>query len=132
MVKIEEYILLPLEERQSHLRLNEPCIIRGSEKCVSDYMRGVLADRFDTSYPVGQTVHACHACGNGSCSNFHHVYWGTPRENGLDSKRDGSRPLVFDSMVKKYGREKALEIVRAAARLGGRGNRRKETILVGG
>lgn len=124
MIAIEDYIKLPLNERQSHLKLDEPCIERGgSIWSVSSAMRGVLAHVFDTTYPVGQTVLACHGCNNQKCSNLHHLYWGTPAENIKDSLVCGSRMNMWLTTVRKHGEEKAHEIFRNAARKGGQAGR---------
>ena len=81
---IEDYIKLPQEERQKHLRLDEPCIEIGGN---STQFKGHLAHKLNTTIPHGrkENVLLCHACNNGKCSNPYHHYWGTARENILDS-----------------------------------------------
>jgi hypothetical protein len=112
MIKIEDYMKKSLEERKAHLKLDEPCLLRGGQRTtVSIMMRGVLAFIFDTTLPVGQTVHACHACNNYLCSNSNHVYWGTCRENELDARRNGKKTL-WEYTILKYGPEKAKDVVR--------------------
>ena len=70
MKDINEYIKLPKEDRQNHLRLDEPCLERGGQ---SMYCKGLLAHIHDTTIPSGHKIHVCHACHNGACSNpnFH-------------------------------------------------------------
>jgi len=121
MIKIEEYILLPQQIRQAHLRLHEPCIERGGGTYTSAYSRGLLAHILDTTVPHGMKIHVCHACNNGECSNPYHLYWGTPRENRLDAiacgRNDGK--TVYQRTIEKYGEEKAKELVSNASSIGG-------------
>tara|TARA_Y100000114_G_C11592372_1_gene246382 strand:+ start:39 stop:536 length:498 start_codon:yes stop_codon:yes gene_type:complete len=84
-ILIEDYIKLPQEERQKHLRLNEEdCIEIGGN---STQFKSLLAHTLNTTIPNGrkENVLLCHACNNGKCSNPYHHYWGTARENILDS-----------------------------------------------
>lgn len=108
MIKIEEYVLLPKPERQKHLRLGEPCIERGgggkTGSLTSTYCRGLLAEKFDTTFPSGMKILVCHACHNGKCSNANHLYWGTPKENLEDARRNGTKS-IRQIMIEKYGAE---------------------------
>jgi hypothetical protein len=103
MKKIEEYILLPKEERQKHLRLDEPCLERGGQ---SMYLKGLLAHLHETTIPSGKMIHVCHACHNGKCSNPNHLYWGTASENKKDADSNGGKS-IWERMVDKYGLEEA-------------------------
>ena len=89
MIKIEEYMKLSKVERQSHVKLNEPCIERGGYIVhgTNSYMvKGLLAHILDTTIPVKFTLAGClHACGNGKCSNPNHLYWGSHAENMADA-----------------------------------------------
>jgi hypothetical protein len=106
MKRIEDYILLSLEERQAHLNLEEPCLERGGQ---SMYLKGLLAHIHDTTIPSGKKIHVCHACNNAACSNPNHLYWGTASENALD--RDAYYgTTIWDKMVEKYGLEEARRI----------------------
>src|ERR1017187_48485 len=80
---IYEYILRSKEHRQRHLCLDEACICIGGR---SDGFRGLLAHYLGTTIPKGKTIHLCHACNNGKCSNSRHLYWGTNKENIDDSE----------------------------------------------
>ena len=82
IIKINEYIELSKEQRQIHLKLDEPCLERGG--CHNNY-RGVLTEYLGTEFPSGNKIHCCHACNNDKCSNPRHLYWGTARENQDDS-----------------------------------------------
>jgi len=113
MTIIEDYILLSKTMRQAHLKLDEPCINRGHDD-VSSYMWGVLANRFDTTYPTGSKIMACHACHNSACSNQYHVYWGTREENAQDAKANGKKS-VWECTVIKYGEEQAKLLNRHAS-----------------
>ena len=103
MKHIEEYIQLPFEERQKHLRLDEPCLERGGQ---SMYLKGLLAHIHDTTIPSGKKIHVCHACHNGKCSNPNHLYWGTARENKKDADNNGGKS-IWEKMIDKYGIEEA-------------------------
>lgn len=122
MLDINEYINLSLAERQQHLKLKEPCLERGGQ---SMYMKGLLAHIHDTTIPSGKKIHVCHACHNAKCSNPNHLYWGTAQENRMDAKANGKKS-IWESMVEKYGIEKAREMQkRPNASLGGKANKGK-------
>ena len=103
MKDINEYINLPQEDRQAHLKLDEPCLERGGQ---SMYLKGLLAHIHETTIPSGHKIHVCHACHNGLCSNPNHLYWGTARENKIDAVNNGAK-TVWQHMVEKYGIEEA-------------------------
>ena len=103
MKNIDEYISLSKAERQSHLRLDEPCIERGAG---SYYFKGLLAHVLDTTVPTGSKIHLCHACNNGACGNPNHLYWGTAKENRQDQVENGGK-TIWERMVEKHGLEKA-------------------------
>lgn len=124
MQKIEEYILKSQDERQTHLRLDEPCIERGGQ---SMYLKGLLAHLHETTIPSGKKIHVCHACHNAKCSNPNHLYWGTASENRIDAVNNGAGS-VWESMVKKYGEEEARKMQARSsdqAAKAGRGNKGK-------
>jgi len=106
---IEEYITLPKEDRQRHLRLHEPCIERGGPQKggLSSYCKGLMAHLLDTTIPTGHKIHICHACNNEKCSNPNHLYWGTAKENRLDQGHGSS---VWQRTVEKYGYEQACKM----------------------
>ena len=98
-----KYLLEEQTLRQSHLKLDEDCIERGGS---STQHRGVLAQYLDT--PIyGRPADLCHACHNAKCSNPHHLYWGTRKENILDAKADGTWKTVWERCVDKYGYDEA-------------------------
>lgn len=104
---IEDYIKLLKEERQKHLDLESPCILRGGN---STQHRGILVQYLDTTFPKGRIL-LCHACGNGECSNPVHLYWGTDKENIVeDGKKFGTFENPWKRMVEKYGYEGACKI----------------------
>lgn len=120
MIIIEQYILLPLEQRQKHLKLGGPCIERGGDPLyTSVHVRGLLADLFDTTIPKGFKIYACHACNNSNCSNVFHCYWGTAIENRADGKANGMGN-VWENMIRKYGEEEARRLCRVSGSLAGK------------
>ena len=123
MKDIYEYIKLSQEERQAHLKLDDPCIERGGQ---SMYLKGLVAHLRDTTIPDGKKIHVCHACHNAKCSNPDHLYWGTASENAID--RDNFYGLtIWDRMVEKHGLEEAKRIQgrNGDQSKGGRGNKGK-------
>ena len=106
MKDIYEYITLPKETRQAHLKLDTPCIERGAG---SFYFKGLLAHILDTTVPTGKTIHLCHACHNGKCGNPNHLYWGTSQENSKDRVSNGGKS-IWQKMVEKYGEEEARQM----------------------
>ncbi len=115
MIKIEDYILLELSERQLHLKLDEACIKRGG---MSSYCKGLMAHILNTTIPSGYKINVCHACHNSACSNPNHMYWGTSSENSLDRMRNGGL-TIWENAVLKYGEEKAREIYSKKAKIAG-------------
>lgn len=117
MFRIEEFITRTLTERQAHLQLNQPCIERGGSGAMASFtVRGLLADKFDTTMPTGRKIHACHACNNCRCSNINHVYWGTVIENSADARTFGTYKSVWERLVLKYGLETAKEMQKVGGR----------------
>lgn len=105
-VSISEYIGLSKEERQRHLNLSEPCIEIGGS---SYQFKGMLAHVLKTTIPIKKdNVLVCHACNNGGCSNQHHLYWGTPRDN-YDDAIEAGVPSFHEKCVSKYGKEEWLK-----------------------
>lgn len=119
MIKIEEYMLRSKEDRQMHIKLEEQCIERGGPEKggLSAYCKGLLAHILDTSIPSGKFIYVCHACNNEKCSNPHHLYWGTPKENCDDKMKAGCK-TAWEFTVEKYGLEEAKRIVKENSKLG--------------
>lgn len=107
MKDILDYIQLPLEDRQEHLKLDEACIERGGQ--YSMYLKGLLAHIHDTTMPDVKSIHVCHACHNASCSNPNHLYWGTASENAQDRMNNGDLN-IWEKTVAKHGLTEAKRI----------------------
>ena len=122
MTPIDEYILLPKETRQLHLKLSDPCVERGGQ---SMYLKGLLAHLHNTSIPSGHKIHVCHACNNALCSNPSHIYWGTAQENRLDFAATGNDKTIWERMVGKYGIVTATEMNSRTHNKNGSGNKGK-------
>ena len=103
MLPINIYMTLNKEERQAHLKLDDPCVERGGQ---SMYCKGLLAHMRDTTIPSGHMAHVAHACHNKLCSNPDHLYWGTSSENSLDRMANGCK-TIWENMVEKYGEDEA-------------------------
>lgn len=100
MKRIEDYIKLSKEDRQSHLNLNESCVFRSTIKNgTSGLCKALLAHVLDTEIPFGMKIHLCHACNQGHCCNPNHLYWGTAKENFADTPRKSA----WERTVEKYG-----------------------------
>jgi hypothetical protein len=121
MKNIYEYINLPKEERQSHLKLDEECVERGAG---SYYFKGLLAHQLDTTVPTGHKIHLCHACNNGACGNPNHMYWGTAKENRQDQVTNGGQ-TIWERTVEKHGLEKAKALNIRQGNTNGSGNKGK-------
>jgi hypothetical protein len=106
MIDIKEYMQLSQTERQVHLKLEQPCDERGG---LSAYFKGLLAYHLDTSIPSGRQIHLCHACHNGACSNVTRLYWGTPKENRMDSIANGAPINPTEAIKRRDGHTDAMK-----------------------
>lgn len=104
--RIEEYMQQGREERRAHLKLKTPCVAIGG---TSGMFKGLLAHHLKTMVPHRSSVMLCHACNNGGCSNVDHLYWGTAKDNHIDSVEAGTYKRVFidkehaSALGKRYG-----------------------------
>lgn len=101
MIEAEKHILLQRDERRKHLNLSEPCDERGG---TSKEFKGLLAHYLGTSIPSGRLILLCHACHNWKCSNVHHLYWGTHKDNITDYLENGGES-IYERSIRKYGKE---------------------------
>ena len=121
MIDVTDFIKRAREERQQHLRLDEPCCERGGN---STNHKGVLAQYLDTTIPSGRIL-LCHACNNGKCSNPKHLYWGTDKENITIDNPNFKSP--WQRKVEKYGLEEATRMnARGDKSAGGKANKGKQ------
>jgi hypothetical protein len=122
-IDIRNYIALNRDDRRKHLKLDEPCSEIGGS---SGQFRGLLAYHLRTTIPVGRSIHLCHACHNGKCSNVNHLYWGTQSDNSIDIRENGTK-TVYQRTRDKYGEEAHDLIVKEYSSKGGLGN--KDNVL---
>jgi len=113
MKDINEYIKESYESRTTHLDLESECREIGGN---STSFKGLLSHVLGVTIPKGSRVLLCHKCHNPNCSNPNHLYYGTPKENIIDQKENGTFKSAWERMVDKYGYEEACKI-------NGRGNK---------
>lgn len=99
------------EERRKHLRLDEACIERGGS---SPNFKGLLAEMLGTTIPDTKEVFLCHACHNGKCSNWKHLYWGSRKDNALDYRESPNWKSAWQKMVEKHGEDGARQLMQKA------------------
>jgi hypothetical protein len=115
-IDIKDYMKRERDERRSHLDLDDPCIEIGGD---SRQFRSHLAFHLGTTIPKGKSVNLCHACNNDKCANPKHHYWGSHGDNIIDQYECGARVPIWNTMIEKYGIEKASAMQRKAGRKGG-------------
>jgi hypothetical protein len=126
MIDIQEYMRLSRDARRNHLRLSDPCVIRGGN---SFQMRGLLAHVLDTTIPPprnGRLIVVCHACHNPECGNPYHLYWGNNSDNRIDSIENGGIKNAYYYNVKNHGVEYANSVNirnKESASKSGKGNK---------
>lgn len=113
---------ISIEERKSHLNLNDKCIERGGN---STKFQGILALYLNTNFPNNNKVILCHACNNDKCSNPLHLYWGTHKENTADAIKHGTHTNIWTRTVKKHGIEKALQMWGKRGEKTGKANKKR-------
>ena len=123
MKKVENFVNeTTREERKKLLKLDEPCHLRGLK--YSTQLIALVAYHYDTTLPEnGNKILVCHGCMNSGCSNPNHMYWGTKKDNKLDDYQLGNQKTIYQSMVDKYGEDKAKEMIRENASKGGKKNK---------
>jgi len=113
MKNVEELVIrVSREERRSHLDLSMPCIFRGGS---SPAFRGLLATMLDTTIPQSKEVFLCHACHNGGCSNWKHLYWGTRKDNGQDYRESPVWKTGWQKMLDRHGESQARTLMSKAS-----------------
>lgn len=123
MKDINEYILESYESRTKHLDLESECREIGGN---STSFKGLLSHVLGVTIPNGSRILLCHKCHNRNCSNPNHLYYGTPKENIIDQKENGTFKSAWERMVEKYGYEEACRINgRGDKSAGGKANKGK-------
>ena len=107
MENINEYIMKPYSERVAHLDLESECREIGGN---STSFKGLLSHVLGVTIPNRNKILLCHKCHNSNCSNPNHLYYGTPKENIIDQKQNGTFKNAWERMVDKYGYEEACKI----------------------
>ena len=87
-MNLSEYITKPLEERQTHLDLTQPCLLHPVKGRVFK-MRTLRQQHYDKHSIEDDLVslsdcHVCHLCENQDCRSYYHTYLGTSKENFTD------------------------------------------------
>lgn len=127
MIQISDYIQRSKEDRQAHLRLEQPCSEIGGNS--STEFKGLLAYYLGTTIPDrgrGFKTPLCHACGNAKCSNVEHLYWGTAKENVADAVAHGTFLSRYERSLAKYGVEGMKEIAARAGKASGEAKRKPQ------
>lgn len=119
---IVSYMQKTLSERTEHIRQHESCIEIGG--IGSQEFRGLIAHFLKTTMPRRKTAILCHYCGNGRCSNPHHLYWGTESENAKDAIRHGTHSscLMRAGLIERKLTAKSYEGFRRGGKNGGKGH----------
>jgi hypothetical protein len=110
-----QYMKRSREERQKHLKLDEPCVEIGGN---STTFRGLLAHFLKTTIP-DRKIHLCHACNNAGCSNVKHMYWGSAKDNFQDQVENG-RPTIAEYLAQSRTQEELKDFFKAAGSKGGK------------
>jgi hypothetical protein len=119
MTPISEYMKLLRDDRRTHLKLNEPCDIRGIR--YSYNLIGLVAYFLNTSIPQkGDNAIVCHGCNNPSCSNPNHLYWGSYKDNHIDQIESGTWQSPYERTVKKYGTDATISMLAESGKVGGK------------
>ena len=127
-MKMKDYIKNSREKRREHLKLDESCIEIGGYD--SREYRGLLAHHLKTEIPTHENIKImlCHACNNPKCSNVNHLYWGTTKDNTIDSIEAGTWKSFYQRTVDKYGETKAKEMQRKNSSKGGKTNKGRKLL----
>jgi hypothetical protein len=93
-MKLSEYLHKPLEIRQAHLDLSEPCLIHPC-KGKTLKMAPLRGQHYKKAGILDEDIprikaQVCHKCSNSDCRSYFHTYLGSPKENFADRKEQGS------------------------------------------
>jgi hypothetical protein len=103
-ISMSEYLKKSRCSRLSHINLSEPCMEIGHYHNME--LRVYLAHELKVMLPDERyQAYVCHACNNEKCSNKHHIYWGTAKDNHLDKVENGTYKTIYEYSVEKYGEE---------------------------
>lgn len=87
-MKLSDYLNKPLEDRQEHIDLTEPCLLHPIKGRVLK-MTPLRQQHLDVNHVENDLnnlsdCHVCHLCDNGDCRSYYHTYLGTCKENFAD------------------------------------------------
>lgn len=88
-MKLSDYLNKPIEERQAHVDLHEPCIFHPVKGRVLK-MKSLREQHYNYAGIKEEDLenlcncHLCHLCDNGTCRSYYHTYLGTSKENFAD------------------------------------------------
>jgi hypothetical protein len=117
MIDIVEYMSQSRDERRTHLDLSSVCSEIGGNSSIE--FKGLLAYSLGTTIPTkqGHSIMLCHACGNSKCSNTRHLYWGTSKDNHLDSVGHGTYANIVARTAQKHGEKFVVANAKRAAKI---------------
>ena len=115
---LTDYIQLPRKQRQAHVNLSTPCILKGSSETRRKRARKVLLNLLGVENDIPnwktQRVQICHSCEchsrNGWCENPLHLSIGSTKENAFDKPLEVRHSSAQEGGKKGGRRSAELEV----------------------
>jgi hypothetical protein len=87
-MKLSGYMAAPLEIRQAHIDLTQPCLLHPVKGRILKMhtLRKQHYDKHNIQEDLKSLTdcHVCHICDNSDCRSYYHTYLGTSKENFAD------------------------------------------------